>query len=106
MAKNYSGSNRESLGQMKSKDKDSSSLSKQGIDYIAQAQKGGMASKMAHKGNDQGNMSCVSDDMNMKDSAFSQRGFSKTNEYIERQDMHQEQAAKDINKQEYKGRYS
>jgi len=44
--------------------------------------------------------------MSYKSSMFSQRGFSKTTQYIERQDAHQNEAARDIDKQEYKGRYS
>ncbi len=106
MAKNYSGSNRESLGKMKSRDSDSNALNKQGIEYLAQANHGGMAGKMAKKGYAQGDMSPVVDDMSYKSSMFSQRGFSKTTEYIERQDAHQNAPASDINKQEYKGRYS
>ncbi len=106
MAKNYSGSNREPLRKMKSRDSDSSALNKQGIDYLAQANHGGIEGKMAKKGYAQGEMGCVNDDMSYKSSMFSQRGFSKTTEYIERQDAHQNEAARDIDKQEYKGRYS
>jgi hypothetical protein len=86
--------------------KDGGALDKQGIDYIAQAQKGGVEGKMAKKGYSQGDMGCTSDDYSLGAGAFSQRGFSKTTEYQERQNAHQMQAAKDINKQQYKGRYS
>ena len=106
MAKNYSGSNREPLKQMKSNDRDSNALNKQGIDYLAQADHRGMEGKMAKKGYAQGEMSPVVDDYSLKSDAYSQRGFSKTTEYIERNTAHQVQAADDINKQEYKGRYS
>jgi hypothetical protein len=106
MAKNYSGSNREPVRQMKSNDKDASALNKQGIDYLSQANHGGMEGKMARKGYAQGEMSPVVDDYSLKSEAYSQRGFSKTTEYQERNTAHQNQAARDINKQEYKGRYS
>ncbi len=40
----------------------------------------------------------------MKD--YSQRDANKTTEYIERQDRQQADDCKQVNKQEYKGRYS
>lgn len=106
MAKNYSGSNREPLKGMKDSPKRAAPLNTQGINYIAQADKGGKEGKMAHKGDMQGNMACVNDDFSVPNEAFSQRGFSKTNEYQERNNAHQVAAAKDIEKQQYKGRYS
>lgn len=107
MAKNYSGSNRESLKQMReSPDRSKSALNKQGIDYIAQANHMGKEGKMAKAGYAQGDMKPHVDDFHLPDSAFSQRGFSKTTEYQERNNAHQEMAARDIDKQEYKGRYS
>jgi hypothetical protein len=37
---------------------------------------------------------------------FAERGFSKTTEYVERQDKRQSGMARDVNKQSYNGRYS
>jgi hypothetical protein len=98
--------NRESIPQMKVKERDGSPLDKQGIDYLAQAEKGGHTAKMAKKGYAQGEMGCVADDISQGGDQFSQRGFSKTTEYIERNNSMQKRAASGINKQEYKGRYS
>ncbi len=97
---------REKLTDMKVRERDANPLDKQGIDYISQAEKGGMEGKMAKKGYAQGEMSCVVDDYSQGGDQFSQRGFSKTTQYIERQNAHQKRAASGINKQEYKGRYS
>ncbi len=107
MAKNYSGSNREPLKQMKERpNRSERALDKQGIDYLAQANHGGKEGKMAKHGYAQGDMRPVVDDYSLPDSAFSQRGFSKTTEYYERNTAHQVEAAKTLDKQEYKGRYS
>ncbi len=106
MAKNYSGSNREPIHQMREKADRSAPLNKQGIDYLAQANHGGKEGKMAKEGYTQGNMKCVAEDFHLPDSAFSQRGFSKTTEYQERNNAHQEMAARELDKQEYKGRYN
>ncbi len=106
MAKNYSGSNRESLSSMKVRADKSSPLDKQGIDYLAQANKGGKEGKMSKAGYAQGEMKPHVDDFSLPASAFSQRGFSKTTEYQERNNAHQVAAAKDIEKQEYRGRYN
>jgi hypothetical protein len=62
--------------------------------------------RMAHKGHTQGDMSPVVEDYQRPMKAFSQEGFSKTTQYIERQDKHQTEAAHDIKKQAYMGRYS
>lgn len=106
MAKNYSGSNREPIPQMKEKaNRMERSLDKQGIDYLAQADHRGKEGKMAKHGYAQGDMRPVVDDYSLPDSAFSQRGFSKTTEYYERNTGNQEMAAKTLDKQEYKGRY-
>jgi len=61
---------------------------------------------MAMKGHKQGDMSPHVEDYQKPEKDFSQRGFSKTLEYVERQDKHQGEMAKDINKQAYNGRYS
>ncbi len=106
MAKNYSGSNRESIPQMKDHPKRESPMQKQGINYLAQANHAGKEGKLAKAGYAQGDMKPHVDDFHLPDAAFSQRGFSKTTEYQERNNAHQEMAAKDIEKQEYKGRYS
>jgi hypothetical protein len=106
MAKNYSGSNREPVRQMKERADRSAPLNKQGIDYLAQANHGGKEGKMGKEGYAQGDMKPVVEDFHLPGSAFSQRGFSKTTEYQERNNAHQEMAARDLDKQEYKGRYN
>lgn len=106
MAKNYSGSNREPIHQMRQKADRSAALQQQGIDYIKQADHAGKEGKMARHGYAQGDMRPVVDDYSLPESAFSQRGFSKTTEYQERNNAHQEMAARELDKQEYKGRYN
>ena len=106
MAKNYSGSNREPIPQMKQKADKSDPYFKQGIDYLAQADKSGKEGKMAKAGYAQGDMKPVVDDFSRPAAAFSQRGFSKTTEYVERNSAHQVNAAEGLEKQEYKGRYN
>ncbi len=61
---------------------------------------------MAMKGSKQGDMNPHVEDYQRPMKAFSQEGFSKTTEYIQRQDKHQGEAAKTIEKQAYNGRYS
>ncbi len=65
-----------------------------------------MKENMGKKGYAQGDMAPKVSDYQKPMSAFSQAGFTKTDEYIERQDMHQKQMARDVEKQAYKGRYS
>ena len=65
-----------------------------------------MKEGMAHKGYVQGDMSPKVEDYQRPSGDFSQEGFNKTLEYIERQDKHQREMAHDIKKQAYKGRYS
>ena len=65
-----------------------------------------MKEKMAKAGYAQGDMSPHVADYQKPHAAYSQEGFNKTTEYVERQDAHQVRAAKDIEKQAYKGRYS
>ncbi len=65
-----------------------------------------MKEKMNKAGYAQGAMNPKVEDYQKPMSAFSQAGFNKVDEYIERQDMHQKMAAKDVEKQAYKGRYS
>jgi hypothetical protein len=62
--------------------------------------------KMSHEGYVQGDMSPKVEDYQRPGSSFSQAGFSKTTEYVERQDRMQNEMAHDIEKQAYKGRYS
>lgn len=45
-------------------------------------------------------------DYQRSESSFAERGFSKTLEYVERQDKHQKQMSNDLRKQQYVGRYS
>ena len=65
-----------------------------------------MKEKYGQLGVKQGDMSPKVDDYQSPMASFSQEGFSKTTEYVERQDMHRNRAAKDVEKQAYKGRYS
>ena len=65
-----------------------------------------MKEKMAKAGYTQGDMSPHVKDYQKPEDDFAERGFSKTTEYVERQDKHQGQMAKGLNKQAYEGRYS
>lgn len=65
-----------------------------------------MKEKMAKAGYTQGDMSPHVEDYQKPHKDYSQEGFSKTTEYIERQDAFQGRGAKDVEKQAYKGRYS
>jgi hypothetical protein len=65
-----------------------------------------MKEKMSKAGYTQGDMSPNVEDFQKPEKDFSQRGFSKTTEYIERQDKRQAGMSKDVNKQAYQGRYS
>lgn len=62
--------------------------------------------KMGSMGVHQGDMSPHVENYERPMSDFAESGFSKTLEYIERQDKHQKMAAHDIKKQHYEGRYS
>jgi hypothetical protein len=61
---------------------------------------------MAMAGLNQGDMSPRMKDYQKPSKDFSQEGFSKTLDYIERQDRMQGGMAKDVEKQAYQGRYS
>lgn len=61
---------------------------------------------MAMKGHDQGNMSPHLKDFQKPEGDFAERGFSKTLEYIARQDKMQGGMEKGLSKQAYNGRYS
>jgi hypothetical protein len=61
---------------------------------------------MGKKGYVQGEMSPHVEDYQRPHGDFSQEGFSKTLDYIERQDAFQKREAGEIKKQAYKGRYS
>jgi hypothetical protein len=65
-----------------------------------------MKEKMDKAGYDQGDMSPKVRDYQKPRSNYSQEGFSKTTEYVERQDAMQNRMAKGFEKQSYKGRYS
>lgn len=65
-----------------------------------------MKEGMSKAGYVNGDMSPKVKDYQRPRSDFSQEGFSETLEYIERQDKHQKQAANDIRRQGYKGRYN
>ncbi len=65
-----------------------------------------MKENMAKAGYIQGDMSPHMKDYQKPMKDYSQEGFSKTLEYIERQDSFQAREAHGIEKQAYKGRYS
>lgn len=65
-----------------------------------------MKERMNKKGYVQGDMSSHVEDYQKPMSDYSQEGFSKTTEYVERQDAFQKREATDIKRQGYKGRYS
>lgn len=65
-----------------------------------------MKEKMAKAGYTQGDMSPKVEDYQRPDSNFSQTGFSRTTEYIERQDAFVAKECSEIKSQAYKGRYS
>lgn len=65
-----------------------------------------MKEKMARAGYEQGDMKPHVEDYQKSERDFPERGFSKTTEYIERQDRRQSEMSKDIDKQGYQGRYS
>lgn len=65
-----------------------------------------MRDKLARAGYDQGDMNPRVEDYQKPRADYSQEGFNKTNEYIERQDRFQGREAREIEGQAYKGRYS
>ena len=65
-----------------------------------------MKEKMSKAGYVQGDMKPNVEDYQKPEKDFAERGFSKTTEYVERQDKRQSEMSKDVNKQAYKGRYS
>jgi hypothetical protein len=62
--------------------------------------------KMSGRGVNQGDMKPTVESYQKPEKDFAERGFSKPDEYIERQDARQSGMSKDLNKQAYKGRYS
>lgn len=65
-----------------------------------------MKEKMSKAGYVQGDMSPRVEDYQKPAKDFSQEGFSKTLDYVERQDAFQGKEAASMRKQAYKGRYS
>jgi len=65
-----------------------------------------MKEKMAKAGYKQGDMSPHVEDYQKPEKDFAEHGFSKTTEYVERQDRRQGKMAGDLKKQAYQGRYS
>lgn len=63
-------------------------------------------SKMSKKGYTQGDMSPSVEDYQKPMSNYSQEGFNKTTQYVERQDKIQSSESSAIKRQSYKGRYS
>ena len=65
-----------------------------------------MKEALAKKGYIQGDMAPKVEDYQKPEKDFAERGFSKTDEYIERRDRFEGKEAKGIEKQAYRGRYS
>ena len=65
-----------------------------------------MKESMSKMGYHQGDMSPKVEDYQKPAKDFSQEGFSKTLEYIERQDKFQAKESMEVKKQGYMGRYS
>ncbi len=65
-----------------------------------------MKEKMSKRGYEQGDMKPTVESYQKPEKDFAERGFSKTTEYVERQDARQSEMARDVDKQSYKGRYS
>ena len=65
-----------------------------------------MKESMEKLGYNEGNMSAKVENFQKPEKDYPERGFSKTTEYIERQNATQSAMSKDVEKQHYKGRYS
>lgn len=65
-----------------------------------------MKERMAKRGYEQGDMKPTVESYQKPEKAFSQHDENKTTEYVERQDRRQDEMAKDVDKQAYRGRYS
>lgn len=65
-----------------------------------------MKEKLAKAGYDQGDMKPHVSDYQKPMSDYSQEGFSKTLDYIDRRDRFEAREASELKKQDYKGRYS
>lgn len=65
-----------------------------------------MKEKMSKAGYTQGDMAPHVEGYQKPEKDFAERGFSKTTEYIERQDREQSEMARGLDKQAYRGRYS
>lgn len=65
-----------------------------------------MKENMGKMGVKQGDMAPHVEDYQKPESDYPERGFSKTLEYIERQDRFQGKESKEVKKQAYQGRYS
>lgn len=65
-----------------------------------------MKEKLAKAGYVNGDMSPHVEDYQKPHADYAEEGFSKTTQYIERQDAFQKKEASEIKKQHYKGRYS
>ena len=97
MAKNYGGRSEKGQGGYKSP----------GEKGTAGSRNGGMHNgDMAMAGLNQGDMNPRIKDYQKPSKDFSQEGFSKTLDYIERQDKFQGAEASAVEKQAYHGRYS
>ena len=65
-----------------------------------------MKEHMSKRGYEQGDMKPTVESYQKPEKAFSQHDANKTTQYIERQDRRQDDMAKGVDKQSYRGRYS
>lgn len=104
MAKNYGGRSEKGQGGYKSSGEGNKAM---GGNRQTGRENGSMPSAdMAMAGLNQGNMEPRIKDYQRPAKDYSQEGFSKTLDYIERQNKFQGTEATTVEKQAYKGRYS
>ncbi len=104
MAKNYGGRSEKGQGGYKSPSEGGKAG---GGNRQSGRENGSMPNgDMATAGLNQGDMSPRMKDYQKPSKDFSQEGFSKTLDYIERQDKFQATEATTVEKQAYRGRYS
>lgn len=104
MPKNYGG--RSEKGQMGYKNPGEKGKERGGNRQMGHEDGSMPNGDMAMKGLNQGDMSPAIKDYQKPSKDFSQEGFSKTLDYIDRQDRFQATEATTVEKQAYHGRYS
>lgn len=104
MAKSYGGRSEKGQGGYKSAGEGGK---EKGGNRQSGRENGSMPSgDMAMRGLNQGDMSPTVKDYQRPSKDFSQEGFSKTLDYVERQDKFQATESSTVEKQAYHGRYS